>query len=362
VKKLIFALIIFSSLCLVQAQTGEGEDDTSVMNDEQSSSTVTDEIISTEPITISAIEQTNSGDTEGEKEVKDPTPNTDMVASFESSFSRNKKVLNIPLMYRFRNYSLSATVPYIIEKKVGIFDMGEMKIKEYSTSGLGDISFGVSYGNLYEPWKLFYDISLSAKAPTGDPEAYEKDEFGSKHIIPLGTDTWDVTTALSLYKFEDNATFKAKLLYAYNGSLEDVTDYTTPNFNSLGDTIYVKTTTTTSQGGQLIGVFGLDYKWKYRIGFSTDISFGLAMDGEFETKTENTYTGPNNIASNKNTTKTDIYGMTFSDIRQSVSYSISLFEFVLGVKAPLFTTSNDDDITNLQRNSSVFLRTNYRIF
>ncbi len=337
-KKLLL-LIVLVNISLIWAQ---GEYDFSVEYDEQIITTTTEAMIVSDPITIMSVV---NKDQESQMEVAD----MNLVAGAETDISKNKKVLNIPVAYRWKQFGLNATIPYIMSKKVTVYDWAEDKSTDYSTSGLGDIVASVSYGNLYEPYKLYYDISIGAKLPTGDDEAED-----DGNLLPLGTGSFDINTGISLYKFEENATFKGKLMYVYNGVIE--TENTVENISY--DT---KTTITQSRGGQFVTSIGFDYRWKYNLTFSSDISFGWAFDGETETKTENIYDDPSFNTSN--TITNDIFGYSFSDVRQSVTYRISIFDFSLGLRVPVYTYSNSESsVANVSRNFSVVFRTNYRVF
>ena len=346
-KRLLLALAIVGAFALIQAQTGES--DWSVENDEHVITTSTETVIGNDPITITAIAQS-----EAAEETQIQNQNMDLVAGMETDISKNKKVLNIPLWYRWKNFGINATVPYIIEKKFSLYDWATEKTTDYSTSGLGDVVAGLSYGNFYEPYNFYYDINLGVKMPTGDPDAKDEKD-GVEQNIPLGTDSWDINTAVSFYKYDGDVTFKGKLMYVYNGDIEEESE------DDMG-TYVTKTTETSSKGGQLISNVGFDYRWKYRLTFSSDISFGWNFDGEIETIAVTDYVDP---ATSDTETKTtaDIWGASFSDVRQSVTYSYNLFDFVLGLRVTVYTYSNDEaNIVNVTRNFSLYFRTNYRIF
>ncbi len=335
-KKLLLLLVIVSA-CLVWSQEGDEREDDSWRYDDAVTSPGVETIVTSDPITITALVQP-------EQEGQITIPDMNFVAGAESEFSRNQKAINIPLAYRWRNFGFSARVPYIIEKKVSVFDYDTFELKDVTTSGLGDIFASVSYGDLYEPYGLYYDINVGAKLPTGDDEA----------DIPLGTGSTDINAALSVYKFDDAVTFKGRLIYIYNGEIETVSENDTGAYLN-------KTTWTSKRGGQIITGLGFDYRWKYNLTFSSDLTFGWAFDGETEIKSEDIYSDSDLNTTTKN--KWDITGYSFSDMRQSVSYRMSLFDFTLGMRVPVYTYSNDDMVVgNIPRNFSVFFRTNYRIF
>lgn len=339
-KKLLL-LAVLLSIGFVWAQEEENRDDSWVYDDAVTNPGA-ETVITTDPITITGLTQP---DQDGQIQI----PEMNLFAGAESEFSRNQKAINIPLAYRWRNFGFSARVPYIIEKKVSVFDYDTFELKDVTTSGLGDIFAGVSYGNLYEPYGLYYDINIGAKLPTGDDEAEDNGQ-----PVPLGTGSLDVNAALSVYKFDDAVTFKGRLIYIYNGEIETVSE--TENVTHV-----TKTTQTQSRGGQFITGLGFDYRWKYNLTFSSDLTFGWAFDGETEIKSEDIYSDSDLNTTTKN--KWDITGYSFSDMRQSVSYRMSLFDFTLGMRVPVYTYSNNDaNVGNIPRNFSVFFRTNYRIF
>ncbi len=342
-------MLVLASIGFVYAQLGDIDD--SVSHDDEINSTTAETVITSDPITITGLSQTT----------EDQNKDMDFVVGLESNLSRNKKVINIPLAYRWRNFGFNATVPYIYEMKItgNDWSTGDAKEVDVTTSGLGDVFVGASYGNFYEPYDLYYDINAGVKVPTGDKDA--KGEYdGWEYDLPLGTDSWDINGGVSLFKFDDNATLKAKLLFIYKGPIETITEVELSDI--LGDYTEI-TTETITQGSQFITDFGFDYRWKYRLSFSSGISFGWNFDGEREIAIKNDYDDATIADTTVENDPTDIFGKSFADVRQSVNYSISILDFVFGIKVPIYTYSNDDTlIAETQRNFSVFFKTNYKLF
>jgi hypothetical protein len=199
--------------------------------------------------------------------------------------------------------------------------------------------------------------------PTGDTEAVGTYD-GFDYDLPLGSDSWDINGGVSLFKFDDNATLRAKLMFIYKGAIETTVDgdgtVLDPD-NGLASNI--KTITTIKQGPQFISDFGFDYNWKYRVSFSSGISFGWNFDGETEIKSEYDITDNSVFADYDRTVTNDSFGKSFADVRQSVNYSISILDFVLGLKVPIYTYSNNEvEVAEIQRNFSVFFKTSYKLF
>ncbi|HXK49135.1 MAG TPA: transporter, partial [Clostridiales bacterium] len=187
--KKVLLMLILTAIGFVWAQ----EDWYVAENDEHSSDVTATEIISSEPLIITALIGENG------PEGSDATPEKDMTASAEMSYSEYSKKINVPFWYRWREYSFNLTVPYFIAKEV---DFG-MDTK-YSVSGIGDITLGTSYGKYLEQYNTYIDGNLSVKMPTGDPEAED-----DGNVIPLGSDTWDFALALSGFYFMEEFTFKS---------------------------------------------------------------------------------------------------------------------------------------------------------
>ncbi|MCK5760098.1 MAG: hypothetical protein KAH33_02310 [Candidatus Delongbacteria bacterium] len=345
-RKLVLMLILVS-MGFVYAQLSDV--DYSGSHDDEVNSTTTETIITSDPITIVGLTQTT----------EDQNKDMDFVVGMGTNLSRNKKVINIPLAYRWRNFGFNATIPYIYEMKVTGVDFLTEETVDVSTSGLGDVFVGTSYANFYEPYNLYYDVNLGVKIPTGDKDA--KGEYeGIDYELPLGTDSWDINGGVSLFKFDDNATLRAKLIFIYKGPIENITEVELSDI--LGDYTQI-TTETTTQGAQFISDFGFDYSWKYRISFSSGVSFGWNFDGEREVVVKNDYDDAMITDTTIENDPTDVFGMSFADVRQSVNYSISILDFVLGLKVPIYTYSNDDlSVAEIQRNFSVFFKTSYKLF
>jgi hypothetical protein len=330
-KKLVLTLAFLGAFALIQAQTGE--DWYVAENDTHASDVTATEIVTTEPITVTTI----VGNTEPVvAEASNNTPDMDMTASVEGSYSEYSKKITIPLWYRWRDYSFNAFVPYFISKEQ---DLGSDRM---SVSGIGDVSLGISYGKYFEQYKTYTDVNFSVKMPTGDPEA---DDDGA--IIPLGSDTWDFSLALSGFYFMDAFTFKSSVLYKMNGIYESKGDiyYKYDDNGVLIDTIEDPET---DIGDLFIFSVGADYRWQYRLTFGLGILYGNHMSSEIEGD------------DNKN-------GLQFIDLMPTVKYPISLFEFVVGANIPVMTSSEaydpDNSFSNQEnRNPTFYFKTNYRIF
>lgn len=213
-------------------------------------------------------------------------------------------------------------------------------------SGIGDISFGGSYGKYLEEHNTYLDFNLTAKMPTGDTEASDEVD-GWEQTIPLGTDTWDFSGAFSVFYFLNELTFKGTFLYKMNGEVDNT--YTSQVWDDVTGTWINKDVTTTTDIGDLLLVsFGADYALPYRLTAGLKATYGNHMASE----TDGT--------DNKN-------GLSFMDLVPTVKYPISLFEFVGGAKIPVMTSAEshdpDDPWSNQEnRNPVFFFRTNYRIF
>jgi len=318
--KKVLLLLTLTSISFVWAQ----EDFYVTENDEHATDVTADEIIFNEPIVIGTIVDSSAEST------PDDTPEKDMSASVEATVSEYTKKLNIPVWYRWREFSFNALLPYIMEKKLD-------SMTDNSVSGFGDMTLGVGYGRYLEKYKTYLDLNISTLLPTGQKDV--KDDNGNK--IDLSKGTVDVSTALSGFYFMEDFTFKSTILYKYNGT------------KTLEDYVWNSTTGEWEDGEANVGDLfmfsaGADYRWDYNLTFGLNIVYGNHMSSETEG------------VDDKN-------GLTFVDITPVVKYPISLFEFVAGAKIPVMTSAEahdpDDAWSNQEnRNATFFFRTNYRIF
>lgn len=321
--KKVLLLLTLTTISFVWAQevyppdsgTSEYDDYLGQLNDGNTTNSSAEEIIISEPIIVGMIADSENSDTQAE---------TNLTSSAEVIYSESVKRINIPLWYRWRYLSFNAMVPYILKKTLTAKDISDWTDKEFSTSGIGDISVGASYGRYLEQYNTYIDANLTAKLPTGDTESKDGDV-----VIPLGTGSLDIIGTVSGYYFMDDFTFKSNIVYSYNGEGE------TLNF---GDMIKYNI------GDDLLFSAGADYRWDYNLTFGLVATYGMHFESDDDADT-------------------DYQDKTmFIDIKPIVKYPISLFEFVLGGKIPVYTDVPDFDTNDGTRNFSVFFRTNYRIF
>ncbi|MDY0016566.1 MAG: hypothetical protein RBS89_01910 [Candidatus Delongbacteria bacterium] len=325
-KKLLL-LLILTSIGLIWAQ--QTEDSYVTENDEHATDVTATEIIFNEPIAVS-----DFIDSATETEA-DTTPEQDLSATAEITYSEFTKQLNIPLWYRWREFSFNALVPYILSKGNNFTDD--------TVSGLGDISIGAGYGKYLEQYNTYLDFNLTAKLPTGQKDVKADDG----NIYQLTSETLDISGAVSAFYFMDDFTFKSTLLYKMNGSYDDKGG-TYNKFDDNGSLIDSIEDPNNDVGDLFVFSAGADYRWEYRLTFGLGILYGNHFAKEIEGDSQ------------KN-------GLQYIDIIPTVKYPYSLFEFVVGVKVPVMTSAEDndpdDDWSNQEnRNPTFFFRTNYRIF
>ncbi|MDD3045951.1 MAG: transporter [Candidatus Delongbacteria bacterium] len=301
--KKVLLLLTLTTISFVWAQ----EDYLDDYNTNHTTNTAGDEIITNEPFVIAEITGTTN------PEFTDNNPDQDMTASAEAMMSKFYKKLNIPVWYRWKEFSFNATLPYFLSR--------EETWSGNTASGLGDISIGAGYGKYLPDHNLYLDTNVNIKLPTGNDEA----DAGDGVKISLTTETTDITGALSAYYFMDEFTFRGNIIYTMNGTFEDDFD------------------NETDRGDDFILNAGADYRWQYNLTFGLNANYGIHFASEFNGDEDNTKT-------------------IFMDIKPVVKYPISLFEFVVGAKIPLYTDIPDDDFNDGNRNMSFFFRTNYRIF
>ena len=329
-KKLVMALALFGAFALIQAQSGE-EDYFASENDQHSSDGTATEIISVEPIVVAEI----AGSVDpAVNEASSSTPDMDMTASMDASYTAFQTKINIPLWYRWRDFSFNASVPYFITKENPNFG------DPVESSGIGDISVGASYGKYLEQYKTYLSVNTTVKLPTGDEENTEEKD-GFDYPIPLGSGSTDIAAGLSGYYFMDAFTFKGNLLYKMNG------EYTLKD--AFYDPVVMEMVDADIDIGDLfLFTAGVDYRWQYRLTFGLDFVYGNHMASEIEGENQ------------KN-------GISYIDINPSAKYSISLFEFVLGARIPVYTELETyqtwvSESDQKGRSTTITFRTNYRIF
>ncbi|MBN2858360.1 MAG: transporter [Candidatus Delongbacteria bacterium] len=280
-------------------------------NEEHTTNTTGDEILNSEPVVISYIIDQGS----------EPIPEKDLTTSAEIYITEFSKKIHLPLWYRWREFSFNAMIPYYVSKKIPMSD-------GVTIGGLGDISLGAGYGKYLDKYSTYFDVNLTAKMPTGDPEA-EKEEDEITYMVALGSDTWDFTFGGSGYYFMDQFTFKGNMIYTMNGTYETE--------------MWDGSKQETDRGDDFLFSVGADYRWQYNLTFGLNASYGI----HFASETEGT----------EGMDKT-----VFMDLKPVVKYPISLFEFVVGAKIPVSTETPDDDFNEGNRSTAFFFRTNYRIF
>ncbi|MBN2789055.1 MAG: hypothetical protein JXR69_02555 [Candidatus Delongbacteria bacterium] len=301
-KRMVLMLIL-ASIGFIYAQEEYYDD----YNNTHSSDTTADEIITTEPMAVADIIGTATNDT------PDNTPEQDMTASAEASISEFYKKLNIPIWYRWREFGVSATIPYFMSRDVPMSDL--------SASGIGDISIGFSYGKFLAEQNTYLDFNVTAKLPTGDDKA----DAGDGVTVSLTTETLDITGAISAYYFMDDFTYKGNIIYTMNGKYTDDWDIEH------------------DRGDNFLFVVGADYRWQYNLTFGLNANYGMHANSEND----------------------GVEGMDktiFMDLKPVVKYPINLFEFVAGAKIPLYTDTPDDSYNEGNRNMVFFFRTNYQLF
>lgn len=304
--KKVLLMLILTAIGFVWAQEEYYDD----MNNTHATNPTGDEIITNDPIVIAEITGTTN------PEFTDNNPEQDMTASAEAAISEFYKKLNIPVWYRWKEFSFNATIPYFMSRKVPMTD--------YTASGLGDISLGLGYGKYLPEKSLYLDANVTVKLPTGDDEA----DAGDGGTISLTTETTDITGALSAYYFMDQFTFKGNIIYTMNGTY---------------DIDWGATTVEADRGDDFILNAGADYRWQYNLTFGLNANYGIHFNSETD----------------------GVEGMDktiFMDVKPVVKYPISLFEFVAGAKIPVYTDTPDDSYNEGDRNMTFFFRTNYRIF
>lgn len=327
--KKVLLLLTLTTISFVWAQEVfppyEGEDGfddyIGQVNDDNTTNSSAEEIIISEPIIVGIIADSENSETQSE---------TNLTSSAEVVYSNSAKKINIPLWYRWKYLSINAMVPYIISKTATASTDYGSTYKDFTTNGIGDISVGASYGKYFDQYNTYVDANLTAKLPSGDTKA--KDDTV---IIPLGTGSLDIIGTISGYYFMDDFTFKSNFSYSYNGEGEY------PDMSSFnGEMIKYEI------GDDLLFTVGADYRWNYNLTFGLVATYGMHFESDDDDVNTPEYTD-----------KT-----AFIDIKPIVKYPISLFEFVLGGKIPVYTDVPDYDTNDGTRNFSVFFRTNYRIF
>ena len=242
-RKLVLMLILVS-IGFVYAQ----EDWYVTVNDEHANDVTADAIIFSEPIAVGLIVTTS-------ETASDQTPEQDMAVSVEATYSEFTKKLNIPLWYRWKDFSFNALVPYILAK-------GDNNSDD-TVSGLGDLTLGFGYGKYLPEQNLYIDFNLSSLLPTGQEDV----EADNGATFDLTSKTLDFSVAASGYYFMDDFTFKSSLLYKINGEFEN------KGFSYWNGTETI-VDPTVNKGDLFIFTAGADYRWQYRLVFGLGVLYG----------------------------------------------------------------------------------------
>lgn len=145
---------------------------------------------------------------EGSDEIEDP-------AGTKTAWRRATLALSYGIVPRL---SVSAILPYLSKKKN--FTTAGYDV-EYTTDGIGDMTFIVRYSIIPRDFVTFRELSLSLglKAPTGATDRENMDFVLPEELQP-GTGTWDYQAALSFYQGFEPVDFVVSGTYLLTGTHE----------------------------------------------------------------------------------------------------------------------------------------------
>ena len=270
--------------------------------------------------------------------------NMELKIGVETIINGSGSSLNLPIMYSYGQFNISAQIPYFLARKM------KYTLETVETSGLGDVSVGVGYTN--QAFDMFYNLHLDVKLPTGDDGKME-DGF----LVPLGSGSTDFMLTTSASKFvTDNFSIGGGFSYKFNGSSSKIAEIT--RLDSANNVQGIESVDYTITNGNALNLnINCDYYWDYGLSFGGDFAFKAIGDGE--TDKEHSYSW--NDETNKLEGLSNKQAVTMLDLKASATYNISIIDITAGAKIPLFT-ERDENNKEGDREVGIFFKIDYSIF
>ena len=270
-----------------------------------------------------------------------------MSIGIETMLNSSGKLLNIPINYRYKHVDFSVLLPYYFNRKINY------SIETAETKGFGDAVVGLGYKNGSS--SFVYYFHLDVKLPTGDDGKME-----NGYLVPLGTGSTDFMfyTSVSKY-FNDKIVLSGKFMYKLNGSstkIAEIVRLDNPDGNTGIEDI--ETIEYNIVNGNFLNIdASLAYLLKFGLSINADIAYRFIGEGNTNKKFSYSWTDDTKEItdiSNKQDVK-------MLDFRTNLVYSNTLFDISAGIKIPLYTQRDEDNVEK-DRSPGFYFKIDYNIF
>ncbi len=261
---------------------------------------------------------------------------------FSNETSKN---LTIPLEFRYSLFNFSATVPYFLNKKM------KYSLKEIESSGIGDISVGVGYSNVAFS-EFYYNLRLDTKLATGDDLNSE-----DGYLVPLGTGSMDFMFSIFGTKFiTEKISIGSSFSYKLNGTSSKTGKIN--RYDDEGNVTGVESIKYDITNGNFLSL-GSNLEYFFDFGLSLNSGIHFKLIGEGNTDKVHSYSwDEESISLTGLSNKQDA---SLVDLSVKATYGISIFDLSAGLKIPVYTKRNDDNLED-DRGISIFTKIDYSIF
>ena len=264
----------------------------------------------------------------------------------ENFVSGTNKNIKLPFSFNWREFTFGGSLPYVYSKKMNY------ALKSAESNGMGDMSLDFGYGSSLAG--IDYGLNIFLKLPTGDDTNME-----SGYLVPLGTGTTDIVLAASAAKFLEISSFGGSIMYKINGSSDKIAEIEhTENPDGVESTTDMEKINYTITNGNFLMLDGYyDYYSSFGVTFTGNLAF--TFTGEGGTDKEHVYSWTEETE--KLTDISNKQDMFLMDFTPSASYSYWILDFNAGLKIPLYTKRNDDNLED-DRGMAFFFKVDYNIF
>jgi len=273
--------------------------------------------------------------------------NSGMKVGAGTMLNSTGQYLNFSVKYYYKNFDFVAQIPYYLKEKV------QYTLQTIETKGVGDFALGLGYG--IQLTDIFYYAHLYVKLPTGDAGKMEND-----FLVPLGTGSTDYMVYASASKnINDLMSVGGNLQYKYNGNSSKtalISRLDNPDNDAITDDF--ETVDYTITNGNFFAV-NADFNYFFDFGLNINTEFGFKTIGQGNTDKDYSYSW--NDETEQLSGLTNKQDVKMLDLKIKAVYSISLFDISAGIKLPVYTKRNEDNLED-NRGVGIFLKFDYNIF
>lgn len=278
----------------------------------------------------------------GEKET-----NSGMKIGAGTMLNNTGKYLSFSINYYYKNFDFAAQLPYYLNKKI------KYSLETFETKGVGDFAVGLGYRT--EISDILYYAHLDVKLPTGDAGKMEND-----FLVPLGTGSTDFMIFASANKnITEYISIAGNFAYKYNGSSSktaEISRFDDPDNNVSTDDIESVEYAITN--GNFLAV-NANFAYSFDFGLTIDTKLGFKTIGQGNTDKDYSYSW--NDETEQLSGLTNKQDVKMLDFKIAAIYSKALFDISAGIKLPLYTKRNEDNLED-NRGVGIFLKFDYNIF